>query len=170
MPSLTLIFSKKEKFETNNLEEDEEVDLPEISARHLTESIFDPSFELSAFDFDKSDDFGILPAFSPVDVNRYFVKLSILNYMSIRALEQLKITPKKEEKRTRIGSDISFFSPSKILSNKIKIVENIDEARALRVGKLFRSNRRHKKTSPIQPTKPRSLCGLNEDQIRSSSR
>jgi len=146
------------------IKNEENISLPEISARHLSDSFFNPDFNFEKLDFPKSEDFGVLPAFSPVDVNRYVLPLtSTLNSWFLRALEQLKITPKKEEKKSRIGSDVSFFSPSKIISNKIKIVENIDEAKALRTGKLVRSRRKIKQNSPVNPTNLKSLCGLNKE-------
>ena len=54
------------------------------------------------------------------------------HYIFLRSLALLNSTPgtPKENKRNKIGSEISFFSPNKLVSNKSKIIEKVNEVSA----------------------------------------
>jgi len=148
--------AKREPIKDSDLMESD-YSLPNITAGDLCESMFsDSNFDFSTLKR-QSHQVTHTPyyQYSPVDVNR--------------ALNLLKVpTPvKKTEgtpKRSRIGSDVSFFSPHRIISNQLKIVENIEEAKHVRNGKPRRGHRQRDSSvlsSPVKTETARPLCTIN---------
>ena len=71
----------KDKIEAADVHETD-IELPEISAADLTQSIFNSNYDFLQLNNCKKDDFGALPHFSPVDVNRYNITSNTLQCAS----------------------------------------------------------------------------------------
>jgi len=125
--------------------------LPTISAANLSMAMFDDDFDFKSLTTPAHVE---SPRFSPVDVDR-----------ALKLVKPMPTTP-KVEKRCRLGSDISFFSPSRIVAAKIQILDNLDDVRTERHNKMVRSNTRPKIKSPIRPGPSRALCLINKPRTR----